>query len=302
MDTIAHGLTGAVIGYCGFRQNPPGGRAALLTAIAAAEFPDIDILLATFSGDTYLQWHRGPTHSVFLLPVLAAVVAGVFWAFSKRASFRWLWLTAIVAMASHLFLDWITNYGTLLLWPFTDGRYALSWVFIVDVYVWATLVITLLCAIWTQRAAVARAGLGVVCAFFLFCGASRVWALRGQPPGSVAYAVPMNPLDWTIVRADGNTIHWINGGQNHTFVQYKNQELVSKAEATQAVRLYRWFAAFPLVEKLQENGQTVLRYRDVRFRSPMPWGGVREGMFVVAKVFFDDRGNVIRAGLTSERD
>jgi hypothetical protein len=46
----------------------------------------------------------------------------------------------------------------------------------------------------------------------------------------------------------------------------------------------------------------VLRYRDLRFRSRLPRGGVQEGMFVVAKVVFDDQGNILWAGLESGRD
>jgi inner membrane protein len=302
MDTIAHGLTGAVIGYCGFRQHPQGGREALWTAIAAAEFPDIDIVLASFGGETYLQWHRGPTHSILLLPVLAAFVAGSIWSLTRGRSFRVLWLAAVAGMASHLFLDWITNYGTELLWPVTDARLALSWVFIVDVYVWAALAAGLAAAIWTQRAAVASASLGVVLAFFVFCGVSRAVVLRGQPPGSAAFAVPLNPLRWTIVRTEGDRVHWIDGTRNDTFAQFRDETLLPKAEALPVVKLYRWFAAFPLVEKVTEGGYTVLRYRDLRFRTPMPWGKVREGMFVVAKVVFDANGNVVMAGLSGEDD
>jgi hypothetical protein len=32
----------------------------------------------------------------------------------------------------------------------------------------------------------------------------------------------------------------------------------------------------------------------------MPWGDVREGMFIIAKVVFDQRGRVITARLASE--
>lgn len=298
MDTIAHGLTGAVIGYCGFRQR--AGRVALWTAIAAAEFPDIDIVMSFLGGETYFRWHRGFTHSAVLLPFWAALVAGVFWEMSGRKNFRTLWWASVAGMASHLFLDWITNYGTMLLWPLSNARLALSWVFIVDVYVWAALLVTLVGAIWTQRAGVAKTGLGVVCAFFLFCGVSRAVALRSQPRGAVAYAHPMNPLRWTILRDDGEAIHWVSGRRNDTFVQFRDDKLLPKAEATEAVKLFRWFAAFPLVEKFEERGYTVLRYRDLRFRSLMPWGGVREGAFVVAKVVFDEKGNVVAAGLSGE--
>jgi hypothetical protein len=143
-------------------------------------------------------------------------------------------------------------------------------------------------------------GLAVACAFFLCCGILQFLTLRGQPRGAVACPQPMNPLRCTILRADGNMIHWASGRNYDVFLQFHDDTLLPKAEATEAVKLFRWFAAFPLVESIEENGHTVLRYRDLRFRTPMPWGGVREGMFVVAKVVFDERGEIITAKLTAE--
>lgn len=309
MDNIAHGLTGALIGYCGFRQRggSEAGRAAVWTCIAAAEFPDIDIGMAFFHGDTYLRWHRSFTHSAVLLPLWAALVAWAFWQLLRRKKFRLLYTASVAGMASHLLLDWLTNYGTELLWPLTDARFALSWVFIVDPYVWVMLGVGLAVAIYTQSAKVARIGLGIVCGYFLFCGASRAYALYHAPRTAMtaqlaAFPQPMNPLRWTIVRDDGATVHWISGSRNDTFVQFHDDKLLPKAEATETVRLFRWFAAFPLVEKLQENGHPVLRYRDLRFRTVFPNGRVNEGMFVVARVVFDNKGNVIVAVLGNGRE
>jgi len=306
MDTITHALTGAVIGYAGFRQRD--GRAALWTAIAASEFPDIDIVMAWGGSETYLHYHRSFTHSALLLPFWAALVTGVFWAMTGRKNFRRLYSVSVVSIASHLVLDWITNYGTELLWPLSDGRFALSWVFIVDVYVWAALLAGLIACIATQREAVARMTLGVVGAFFLFCGASREVALHrvlasAPPPARLdAFPQPMNPFGWTIIRDDGPVIHWIAHGRNDSFVQFRDDKLLPKAEATAAVKLFRWFAAFPLVEKLDDDGHTVLRYRDLRFRTVLPNGRVSNGMFMVAKVLFDRDGNILRSDLTGETE
>ena len=85
-------------------------------------------------------------------------------------------------------------------------------------------------------------------------------------------------------------------------MQFHDDKLLAKAEATDAVKLFRWFAEFPLVEKLDLHPYTVLRYRDLRFRSVMPSGQTREGMFVVVDVAFDAQGNVISASLGSERE
>lgn len=309
MDNIAHGLTGALIGYCGFRQRggTESGRAALWTCVAAAEFPDMDVVLGFFGRDTFFRWHRSFTHSAIMLPLWATLLAWVFWEWSDRRNFRLLWWAAVAGIASHLLLDWLTNYGTELLWPLSDRRFALSWVFIVDVYVWAVLLIGTVAAIWTQRAWVARTALGLVGVFFLFCGVSRAEALHRYEAGGVsgrigAFPQPMDPLHWTMVRDDGGTMYWVSGSHSNRFAQFHDDNLLSKAEATEAVRLFRWFAEFPLVEKTEEDGHTVLRYRDLRFRSPMPRGRVREGMFVIAKVVFDDHGNVIAAKLASEND
>jgi inner membrane protein len=306
MDTITHTLTGAVIGYAGFQQR--GGRAALWTAIAASEFPDVDIVMAWGGSETYLHYHRSFTHSVLLLPFWAALVAGMFWALAGRRDFRLLYTVSAVSIALHLVLDLITNYGTVLLWPVSDGRFAQSWVFIVDVYVWAVLLAGLIACLATQRAAVARVTLGVVAAYFLFCGASRAVALqRARASASRAarldaFPQPMNPLSWTIIRDDGPVLHWIARGRNDSFVQFRDQKLLPEAEATPAVKLFRWFAAFPLVEKREANGLTVLRYRDLRFRTMFPNGRVSEGMFMTARVVFNREGNVLKSVLTGEAE
>ncbi len=299
MDTVTHALTGAVIGYCGFRQR--GGRLALWTTIAAAEFPDADLVMLLGGSETYLRWHRSFTHSALMLPVWAVVVAGAFWAFSRRSQFNLLWLAATAGLVSHLFLDWITSYGTLLLWPLSDARYELSWVFILDPYVWAMLGVTLWAALRCRSARAARIGLAVVGAYFLLCATSRWLAMPASGAGRVQlYAQPLNPFRWTVVRQASDDVVWSDGDQTETFLSYRDQRLLPKAEATEAVQLFRWFAEFPVVEKLTENGRTVLRYRDLRFRTRLPWGEIREGLFVVAKVVFDQRGNVIASGLAGE--
>lgn len=303
MDTITHGLTGAVIGYCGFRQRD--GRAALWTAIAASEFPDIDIVLTLVNSEAFFRWHRGPTHSVLLLPLWSALVAWAIWAISGRRNFRLLWMASAAGVASHLALDWITSYGTMLLWPLNDARLELSWVFILDPYVWAMLGVILWAVLRKRLARAAPAGLAIVSGYFLLCGASHFLALRAavkqSPTGRVAaFAQPLNPYRWTIVRDEGDVIGWNDGENTREFVQFHDERLLPKAEATDAAKLFRWFAEFPLVEKREENGHTVLRYRDLRFRTRMPWGGISEGLFVIARVTFDKDGNVITSELTSE--
>lgn len=290
VDNIAHGLAGAVLGYCGFRQK--AGRVALWTSIAASQFPDSDIVLLAVNSATYLRWHRGPTHSLLLLPFWAALIAWVFWELGGRKQYRLLWLTAALSLGLHLGMDWITSYGTLLLWPLRDTRFALSWVFILDPYVWATLGLALWAVRRTQRASPAWTGLAILGVYVLLNGVGHTLTLRAAArlPGTLrvaVYPVPLRPLEWTVVRETADGIHWVSGTHNDTFVSFHDDRLCPQAEATDAVKLFRWFAEFPLVEKLESPGQTVLRYRDLRFRTPLPWGEVREGAFITTEAVFD---------------
>jgi inner membrane protein len=234
---------------------------------------------------------------------LAVIVAGIFWAFSRRSSYRVLFGTALAGVGAHLGLDWITSYGTELLWPFTDRRFELAWVFILDPYVWALFGVVLWAAIRTQRPRVAATGLAVFAGYVLLCGgfatATRLHAARAPHDQLATYPQALNPFRHTVIKTDARGTHWIAAGRNDSFTSYRDTVLTPQAEATEVVKLYRWFAAFPVVERLEENGRTVLRYRDLRFRSPLPWGGVREGLFVIAKVYFDQDGRLLAARLAS---
>ena len=300
MDTVTHALTGAVIGYAGFRHR--GGRAALWTTIAAAEFPDIDVVLLRAGDAAYLQWHRTVTHSVLLLPAWALLIAGLGWLFARPTQFKLLYGAAPAGIASHLFLDWLTSYGTQLLWPVATTRFQLNWVFILDPYIWALLGLTLWATIRRRWQRAPGVGLAVISVYLLMCAAARFYALAGTGPGQVdAFAQPLHPFSWTIVRAGKDQIDWQAGVHHTTFTQYQDDRLCPQAEATETVKLFRWFAEFPLVERLEESGLPVLRYRDLRFRCPLPNGTVTEGMFIVAKVYFDLQGRLTRATLARER-
>jgi inner membrane protein len=68
------------------------------------------------------------------------------------ASFRLLYACVLVAGLTHPLLDWGTAYGTELLAPITDTRYALSCVPIIDIFYTPMLALTLL-ACWLVRKA-----------------------------------------------------------------------------------------------------------------------------------------------------
>ena len=146
MDTITHGIAGALIGKAVFRgedmfasQPMTRGRIITWSLMLGAVFPDSDVLRDFFSSDKLLivTWHRSITHSLVMLPLWALVLAGVTRAFAK--SRKWeapslAVLTGIYAagILSHILLDLMTAFGTMIWSPLEWSRPAWDLVFIID--------------------------------------------------------------------------------------------------------------------------------------------------------------------------
>lgn len=112
-------------------------RRALVAGAVLGTLPDLDgIPLALMGADavTSVTWHRGPSHSLFVLTLFALAL----WWLLRR---RWTpvrdapraWLLAIwLALVTHPLLDAFTVYGTQLLWPWPSSPVMWSSLFIVD--------------------------------------------------------------------------------------------------------------------------------------------------------------------------
>jgi membrane-bound metal-dependent hydrolase YbcI (DUF457 family) len=151
MDTFTHGIVGALIAKAFFAgepsraqiswREPPAtaDRVAILSCTIGAMFPDIDVFAGPLRHNSLaiMTWHRNITHSVVMLPVWALVLAALTWWVARRV--RWsapefgdLLAIYLVAIGSHIFLDVITNFGTMVWSPVNYSRVAWDWIFIVD--------------------------------------------------------------------------------------------------------------------------------------------------------------------------
>ena len=160
MEPVTHLLTGACLSRTGLNRR---AAYATLTMVVAAEFPDIDTLWSLRGPIEGFQHHRGITHTFLGLPFEAAlIVAGVYlyhrWRVRRAtthtiarpkpltvAPLRWgtLYGLALIALLSHLLLDYTNNYGLRPFFPFNDRWYAASIVFIVDPLILALLIAAL---------------------------------------------------------------------------------------------------------------------------------------------------------------
>src|SRR5713101_9591486 len=146
MDTITHGIAGALIGKALFRGEDTFAKGTvtsrrIITAclMLGAIFPDADTFRDMFSRDDMLMitWHRSITHSLLCLPIFALLLAAL-----TRAVARWQkWespsfaaLTAIytTGILSHILLDLVTTFGTMIWSPLAWSRPAWDIIFIVD--------------------------------------------------------------------------------------------------------------------------------------------------------------------------
>ncbi|CAN5637144.1 metal-dependent hydrolase [soil metagenome] len=160
MEPITHLMTGACLARAGFNRKAAYAAVAMTVA---AELPDIDTLWGVAGPVASFQHHRGWTHTLLGMPFEAAAVVGVCWGWhrwrtrrkgttgdpesqlQKAAPVRWglLFGFVLVALLSHLLLDWTNNYGVRPFFPFNPRWYEGSIVFIFEPVLFGMLLVAL---------------------------------------------------------------------------------------------------------------------------------------------------------------
>src|SRR5580658_9920382 len=166
MDTITHGIAGALLGKAVFRgedmfASKPMNRARIITwsLMLGAIFPDSDIFRDWFSSDQMLMvtWHRSITHSLLCMPIFALLLAALTRWFARllkweSPSFAALAGLYAVGILSHIFLDLVTSFGTMVWSPLKWSRPAWDMIFIIDFTLSALLLCPQILA-WVYRQA-----------------------------------------------------------------------------------------------------------------------------------------------------
>jgi inner membrane protein len=217
MDNVTHAALGIAAGIA-VRRAGASLPAAALAGLLAGEGPDLDVFIRS-AGDPLVsfRWHRHFTHSFAFTPIwgfLAALIASWFFRRHPNTSWRDLWLSGFAGAMAHVLCDACTSYGTMLLWPFDDGRYAWDCMPIIDLI--ATLPVLVLALLAWKKAAPRLAVYGLV--WFTSYALLGVWqharaesALRqwfaSQQVSPVRVAVKptaLNLLVWRCVWLDGD--------------------------------------------------------------------------------------------------
>lgn len=260
MDNLTHTLSGLVTARLVPARNL-SMRTRYIAGALAANFPDLDIVLAPISSELYLMHHRGETHSLLMLPLWALLLS---WIFSKMFKSPGGWrdfygLTAVVLLV-HIFGDWITGYGTQLFAPFTREAYSLGTTFIIDPMLTLALLLGYLGSLlWKASPRAAQISALAVMAWI---GTQFYWKQQALDVGQ-AYAQnqgwhdarisaeprPISPFNWTVIIREPERYHYAHLKLNATAQQ---------AASADANWLMRALASFQPPQ--QANWQTVAKF------------------------------------------
>ncbi|MBT8767476.1 metal-dependent hydrolase [Metapseudomonas boanensis] len=132
MDSITQAVLGASIQ--GALLGRWQGRQALLYGAVLGTLPDLDVVIDYGDAVAQMTYHRGFSHSLFVLTALAAVLTWLIRRFRPHPGYttRRLFLALWLVLATHPLLDAFTSYGTQLFWPLEMPPVAWSSIFIID--------------------------------------------------------------------------------------------------------------------------------------------------------------------------
>jgi inner membrane protein len=292
MDNICHTLVGAALGRAGLDRRTRFGTATLMIA---ANLPDLDVLVFA-TGLPPVAFRRGWTHGVLAQAVLPIVLtAAVAVVASRRAprgrdvppvrvSVPWLFLLSLIGVYSHVFLDYLNNYGVRLLSPLDWRWFYGDAVFIVDPWLWLVLGLGVWWAGRTRRPDPALAAL--LCAALYIGGmltSARVSRVRvadewtrehGVPPASLMVGPqPVTPFSRSVIIDAGDhyrtgTFTWPSAAMNLDAAPIQKNETgadAQRARDASNVKAFLVWSRFPFWSVEETSSGRRVTVRDMRF-------------------------------------
>jgi inner membrane protein len=286
MDPITHFASGALLSRSGF--GPKYGRAAAFAVIGGAIFPDIDVFLLFFNRMLAYKQHRGLTHSFIGLLIFPFIIAFFIYLIGKFKKYWHLVGFFSLGMLVHICLDLLGSWGTQVFYPITDKRYSLDYVSFIDYYFMLIIFITLLISVRFKKKGIkmARIGLVVLGGYLALCITSHYIAqakfkhiLQNDnihyTKVSTLPSFRGGPFNWRGIAESKSSFY-----RSETFHLFSNPIEVKKYKkeptnkyikiACQAepVKLYLWYAEYPLFKTIHQSDNYIIRIWDLRYREP----------------------------------
>ena len=321
MDNLTHTAIGLFLSRIGLGRWSARGTAIV---VVAANIPDIDVVSWAGGPLNYLAYHRHLTHSLLLMPVMALAAVVVVRGLGRKPV-RWTgaYFAALIAVASHLALDWTNVYGIRLLLPFSGRWLRADITGVVDLWIWAALALGIAgpflarlvgSEISSGPAREQHHGRGfawfaLILVLLYDCGrgvlhARAVGSLGSRlyegavPERVAAMPDPANPLKWRgIVETAGSyVLEEVNlanpgGGRGVVFHKPEAEPAMDAARRCAVFQEFLRFSQYPLWRvtpyAAAENGKLVESF-DLRFGTP-------PGPGFVARAVVDSRLRVVES-------
>ncbi len=117
--------------------------------------PDLDAFINSKADPLlFLEYHRHFTHSLFFIPLGGFFTAALlFLLLRKRFSltFKQIWFYCTAGYATHALIDTCTSYGTQLMWPLNNTRYAWNNMSIIDPLYTLPIIAFVVCGVVYKR-------------------------------------------------------------------------------------------------------------------------------------------------------
>jgi inner membrane protein len=221
MDSITQAVLGATLQ--GAMLGRWQGRKALLYGAALGTLPDLDVVIRYSDAVAAMTYHRGFSHSIFVLSALAVLLTLLIrrWRPNPDYSTQRLFITLWLVLVTHPLLDSFTSYGTQLFWPLQTPPIAWSSVFIIDPLYTLPLLLAVLAGLAfglkdrTPRLPLAALALSSLYLAFSLGGkfmaeqrVADVLEREGIRPQAVfSSPTPFNTLLWRVVVLEGEDYH-----------------------------------------------------------------------------------------------
>ena len=233
-----------------------------LTAVIASNLPDIDIVTAATGTATYIDYHRGFTHSFLGVPFFSLIVAAGMYYFSGK--FWRTFTVALIAMATHPVLDYLNTYGLRPFSPLDDTWYYGDILYIIDPYVDGVLLLGILAGALfeSSRKVMAWVSLIFVVAYvgarieLRSMAASHVEEFVMKTPGVDKWTLfpdMVNPLAWDgIIQTRSQMlkirVHALNGMQEEIarLSRGSPSDIVNRVAKTESAGALLRFSRFPV--------------------------------------------------------
>jgi inner membrane protein len=132
VDSLTQLTLGAAVGEATLGRRV--GRRALVWGAVCGTLPDLDVFIPFGDAVRDFTYHRGFSHSLFVLAALTPLVVWLILKFHPETRREWRGWFALVYLvfATHVLLDSFTVYGTQIFWPLPVAPVGWSTIFIID--------------------------------------------------------------------------------------------------------------------------------------------------------------------------